>query len=130
MKSPWARKRERGRLAIARARAALVTLPDIEWHHPDSEEQAREKLHNIAADIDRALKEIRASSDEAHALKHAQTWMTAWLQGWGDPNLIPPTHAASMYQRLVDVMSAASLRLAPDEHPDPPPDPDDPVPPP
>ncbi|MFJ9782586.1 hypothetical protein ACIRSS_23595 [Amycolatopsis sp. NPDC101161] len=126
MKSPWARRRARQQLAIVRARQALADLPDIDWHNPESEEKAHQKLHDVAAAVDGALGAVRASSEEARALKYAQAWMTAWLQGWGHPNLIPATHAASMYQRLVTAMHAASLRLAPDGHAETPPDPDNP----
>ncbi|MGW5743714.1 hypothetical protein [Amycolatopsis sp. NPDC003861] len=126
MRSLWARRRARRQLAIVRAQRELVALPDIDWHNPDSEQKARQRLHEVAAAIDGALKAVRATSDEARALKYAQAWMTAWLQGWEDRNLIPATHAASMYQRLVDAMHAASLRLAPDEHAETPPDPDEP----
>lgn len=125
MKLLGARRRARQQLAILRARQALTALPDIDWHDTHSEQHARQKLHDAAAVIDRALKEVRTSSAEGRALKYAQAWMTAWLQGWGDPNLIPSTHAAPMYQRLVDAMHAVSLRLAPDGHSDPP-DPDEP----
>ncbi len=126
MKSPWARRRARRQLAIVRARQALADLPHIDWHNPESEENARQKLHDIAAAIDGALRTVRASSEEARALKYAQAWLTAWLQGWGHPNLIPATHAASMYQRLVDAIHTASRRLAPDEHTETPPGPDEP----
>ncbi|MET8997147.1 hypothetical protein [Amycolatopsis sp. NPDC004169] len=126
MKSPWAQRRARRQLAIVRARQALADLPDIDWHNPASEEKARQKLHDVAAAIGDALRAVRASSEEAHALKYAQAWMTAWLHGWEDPHLIPSTHAASMYQRLVDAMHTASLQLEPGGHPDPPPDRDEP----
>ncbi|QKV74166.1 hypothetical protein [Amycolatopsis sp. Hca4] len=126
MKSWWSRRRARRHLAIVRARQALADLPDIDWHNPESEGKARQKLHDVAAAIDDALRAVRASSDEARALKYAQAWITAWLRGWEDPNLIPSTHAASMYQRLVDAMHTASLRLEPGGHPDPPPDRDEP----
>jgi hypothetical protein len=56
--------------------------------------------------------------------------MTAWLQGWDDPALIPSPHAAPMYERLVAAMRTISLRLASGEDADPPPNPDDPEPPP
>ncbi|MET8848565.1 hypothetical protein [Amycolatopsis sp. NPDC004625] len=127
MKLLVARRRARRQLAIVKARQALVALPDIDWHNTDSEQHARQDLHDAAAAVDRALKEVRASSAEGQALKYAQAWMTAWLQGWGDPNLIPSTHAAPMYQRLVDAMHTVSLRLAPHGHADPP-DSDEPPP--
>lgn len=128
MKSPWARRRAQRQLAIVRARQVLVSLPDIDWHDPQSEEQGRQQLYNVAAIVDRALGGVRAGSDEARALKYAQAWLTAWLQGWGDPALIPATHAAQMYERLVAAMRTISLRLASDGDADPPPNPDDPKP--
>ncbi len=124
----WARRRARRQLAIVHARQALASLPDIRWRDAQSEEQARQRLHDVAANIDRALRRARAGSDEARALKYAQAWLTAWLQGWGDPDLIPPPHAAPMYQRLVAAMRAVSDRLAPQRDTGPPQDPDKSVP--
>lgn len=118
----------RRQVAIAQARQALLSLPVIRWREPQSEEQARQRLHDVAASIDRALGRVRAGSDEARVLKYAQAWLTAWLQGWEDPALLPPAHAAPMYQRLVDAMRAASNRLAPERDADPPQDPGEPVP--
>jgi hypothetical protein len=126
VRSPWARRRAQQQLVIVRARQALVSLPDIHWHDPQSEEQARQQLYNVAAEVDRALGGVRAGSDEARALKYAQAWLTAWLQGSEDPALIPAAHAAPMYERLVAAMHTISLRLTSDGDADPPPNPDGP----
>ncbi|GHG29904.1 hypothetical protein GCM10017567_57100 [Amycolatopsis bullii] len=123
MKWPGARRQ----LTIADARQALVSLPDVRWHDPESEEQARTQLQEIGAIVDRALRRVHASSDEARALKYAQARLTAFLAGWGDPDLIAPTHLAPMYQSLIDALRALSLRLATNGNADPPGDPDDPV---
>ncbi|MBE8523045.1 hypothetical protein ILP97_37080 [Amycolatopsis sp. H6(2020)] len=82
----------------------------------------------MATIVDRALRRVHASSDEARALKYAQARLTAFLVGWGDPGLIAPTHLASMYQSLTDALRDLSVRLATNENADPPVDPDDPVP--
>jgi type VI protein secretion system component VasF len=128
VKPPWVRRRARRQLAIIQARQALVSLPDISWRDAQSEEQARQRLHDVAATVTRALRWVRASSDEARALKYAQTWLTTWLQGWGDPDLIPTANAASMYERLVSAMRTISIRLKQEGETGPSEEPEEPVP--
>ncbi|MFB9686111.1 hypothetical protein [Amycolatopsis plumensis] len=128
VKWPGAQRCARRQLTIVHARQALVSLPDVRWHDPESEEQARTQLQEIGAIVDRALRRVHASSDEAQALKYAQARLTAFLVGWGDPDLIAPTHLAPMYRSLTDALRALSVRLATNGNADPPVDPDDPVP--
>ncbi|WP_328617223.1 hypothetical protein OHS18_13355 [Amycolatopsis sp. NBC_00355] len=126
--SPWARRRARRRLAVLQARQALVALPEIRWRDDTSEEQARVQLQNVAAIIGRALRRVRASSEEARALKYAQARLTAFLEGWDDPGLITPIHLVPMYQSLEAALRTLSLRLETAENLDPPEDPDEPIP--
>jgi hypothetical protein len=129
VKALWAScRRARRQLAIQQARHALAALPEIRWHDADSEEQARETLQEIQATVDGALRRVRAWSDEARTLKHAQARLTAWLQAWGDPRLLPPTHVVPMYQGLVVAMRTLATRLTPHDNTDPPPELHEPVP--
>lgn len=86
------------------------------------------QLQEIAAIVDRALRDVQASSAEARALKYAQARLTAFLVGWRDPGLIAPAHLAPMYQSLTDALRNLSLRLTSNGDADPPVNPDDPVP--
>ncbi len=128
MTSLWKRRRKRQRDAIERAQQALASPPEIGWHDEKSEALARERLQAIASIVDRALQRVSGSSDEARALKYAQVRLTAWLQGWGDPELIPPTHVFRMYEDLKVALRALSARLVPDNNPDAPRNPDEPPP--
>ncbi|MGW5742085.1 hypothetical protein [Amycolatopsis sp. NPDC003861] len=128
VKWPWARRRARRELAFVQARQALVSLPDVRWRDPESEEQARTQLQEIATIVGRALVRVHASSDEARALKYAQARLTAFLVGWDDPRLIAPPHVAPMYKSLTRALRDLSARLATSKNADPPVDPDEPVP--
>ncbi|WP_410597223.1 hypothetical protein [Amycolatopsis sp. lyj-23] len=123
-----ARRRARRQLTVAQARQALVSLPDVRWRDPESEEETRTQLQEIATIVGRALRRVRASSDEARALKYAQARLTAFLVGWDDPSLIAPTHLAPMYQSLAEALRDLSTRLATNENADSPVNLDDPVP--
>ena len=128
MKWPWARRRARRELTLVQARQALVSLPDVRWRDPESEEEARTQLQEVATIVEQALRQFHASSEEARALTYAQARLTAFLVGWDDPGLIAPIHLVPMYQSLKAALRTLSLRLAPNENVDPPPGPDDPVP--
>jgi hypothetical protein len=128
VKWPGTRRRARRELTVVQARRALVSLPDVQWRDPESEEQARTQLQEIAKIVDRALRQVPVSSEEARALKYAQARLTAFLVGWDDPGLIAPTQLAPMYQSLTDALRDLSVRLATKENADPPVDPDEPVP--
>jgi hypothetical protein len=108
------RRRERQRLAVMQARHALVSLPNVRWHDHESQQQAHARLQDIAATVDRALRQVRTSSDRTLALKYAQARLTAFLQGWDDAHLIAPIHRPEMYQSLVTALHTLSLRLAAD----------------
>ncbi|MFF1612232.1 hypothetical protein ACFVYA_31000 [Amycolatopsis sp. NPDC058278] len=103
-------------------------MPDVHWRDPESEEQARTQLQEVAAIVEQALRRVHASSEEARALKYAQARLTAFLEGWDDPGLIAPIHLVAMYQSLKAALRTLSLRLATNENADPPTNPDDPVP--
>ncbi|MEA5367196.1 hypothetical protein VA596_47250 [Amycolatopsis sp., V23-08] len=115
-------------MAVLQARQALAGLPEIRWRDNTSEQQGRMQLEEVAAIIGRALRRVRASSDEARALKYAQARLTAFLQGWGDPGLIATIHVVPMYQSLQAALRTLSLRLETAENADPPEEPDEPTP--
>ncbi|MFI5593623.1 hypothetical protein ACIA5G_51965 [Amycolatopsis sp. NPDC051758] len=105
------RRRERRRLAVIRARNALVSLPTVSWGHHDSEDHAHALLQGIAETVDRALRRI-GNSDDALALKYAHARLTAFLRGWDDAELLAPIDLPEMYQSLVTALHTLALRLA------------------
>jgi hypothetical protein len=128
VKWPWARRHARRQLTIVHTRQALISLPDIQWRDPESEAQARTQLHEVASIVDRALRHVPVSSEEARALKYAQARLTAFLEGWNDPGLIAPIHLDPMYRSLKAALRTLSLRLVTTDNADPPAEPDDPAP--
>ena len=130
MKWPGARRRARRQLTLVHAREALVSLPDVRWRDPESEEVAYAELQKVAAIVDRALRHVPVSSEQARALKYAQARLTAFQEGWNDPGLIAPIHLDPMYQSLKAALQTLSRRLETHDNTDPPAEPADPVPPP
>ncbi|MCR6488340.1 hypothetical protein M8542_36470 [Amycolatopsis sp. OK19-0408] len=106
------RRRERRRLAVIRARHALVSLPTVCWRDDSSEYLARVRLQEITATVDRALRLLHGSSDSTLALKYADARLTGFLQGWNDPELIAPNELPEMYQGLIAALHSLALRLA------------------
>ncbi len=109
------RRRERRRFAVIQAQHALVSLPNVRWHDDDSEDDAHDRLQRITATVDRALRRVR-SSDDALALKYAHARLAAFLRGWDDAELLPPTDLPEMYQSLVTSLHTLAVRLAAEEN--------------
>jgi hypothetical protein len=130
VKWPGARRRARRHLTLVDAREALVSLPNVHWRDPESEEEAYAELQKVAEIIDRALRHVPVSSEQARALKYAQARLTAFLEGWNDPGLIAPIHLDPMYQSLKAALQTLSRRLETGDNADPPAEPADPIPPP
>ncbi len=105
-------RRERRRLAVLQARHELVSLPHVRWQNEVSECRAHARLQVIAATVDRALRRLQSSSADALAFKYAHARLTAFLQGWGDADLIAPTELPEMYQSLVTALHKLARRLA------------------
>jgi hypothetical protein len=109
------RRRERHRIAVIKARHSLVSLPTVDWCDHDSETDGFARLQAVAASVDRAMRRLHGSSDQALAFKYAHARLTAFLDGWDDAELLPAVELPVMYQSLVTALHRLALRLIVEE---------------